>query len=542
MLIHNVSLPLMNRLANDYLLGKAEAMQFFQYPPYQMDSYLQRLRWLRDRAYPHRDRLADGLSAYNLRIGNDEAALAQIERLRKPDACVVIGGQQAGVLTGPLYTIHKAVHLIQTARKLEAELNTAVVPVFWVAGEDHDMDEINHLYLAAEGETRLKKIKLDLKKKGRISASQMPLDLADCERLIEAFFREHTETAYTSTLRELLAQTAEQADTVADWFACIMARLFGKHGLVFVESSSPYVRELEQPVFRQLIEQNEQISALLGAMAKQIAEAGYPLQLQIDDRQANLFLYEGPDRLLLERAEGRFWTKDRRSSYSGEELLALLETNPERFSANVVSRPLMQEHLFPTLAFIAGPGEIAYWAFYKQNFALFGYQLPVILPRLSVTFVEAAIERTLGQLGLELENVLGNFYQWKREWLEQVEENRFRDRFAETREKILQAYQPLVEEVISAERGLKQLAEKNVQRLIGQIDFLQQQVQRSQRKKHEVSLKRLERVEMALRPEGVWQERIFTFFTFANKYGLDLIDRLVEAPFSFDGTHKAVYL
>ncbi|MCK9912034.1 bacillithiol biosynthesis BshC, partial [Microbacteriaceae bacterium K1510] len=131
-----------------------------------------------------------------------------------------------------------------------------------------------------------------------------------------------------------------------------------------MESSSAYIRELEKPVFRRLIEENEQIALVLKEAGGEIEQAGYPLQLQIEPNHANLFLYEGPDRLLLERQGERFLTKDGRYSYSRDELLALLESDPQRFSANVVSRPLMQEHLFPTISFIGGPGEIAYWAFY----------------------------------------------------------------------------------------------------------------------------------------------------------------------------------
>ncbi len=541
MKIRSVSLPQANRLTDDYMSGKMRAASFFVYQPYEAAAYRERLAYLRQRPLPHRERLADGLAAYNRQIGNHAAALANIECLREKDTYVVVAGQQAGVLTGPLYTIHKAVSLIQTARRLSSEWGVRVVPVFWIAGEDHDLDEINHVY-AVHDETRVVKHKLELNKRGRVSASMLAVDDDVLTGFVDRFLAEETETNHTGALRELLYSTARSAGTLVEWFARIMARLFGKHGLVLLESSSDWVRELEAPVFRQVIERNEAIAALLQQALGQIVTAGYQPQLQVEPNGANLFIYEAGERLLLEREGERFVTKDGRYAYSRAELLALTEQAPARFSANVVSRPLMQEHLLPTLAFIGGPGEIAYWAFYKHVFAELGYRLPIVLPRLSVTLLEGAVERLLGQLGLSVETVLTGFAAWKEEWLKRSEPDPLSQRFIETRQAIENLYRPLVEDVVRADAGLRELAEKNVSRVLGQVDFLQERLRRSLLQREEVSCRRLMRVEAALLPEGVWQERKLSFFSFANKYGLSLLDRLVEAPFALDGTHQIVYL
>jgi bacillithiol biosynthesis cysteine-adding enzyme BshC len=541
MIIHSVALPLANQLANDYLLDKPQATQFFAYAPYQPDSYRNRLEWLRSRQYPHRKQLADGLAQYNRQIGNDPVALEQIEKLRKDDTYVVVAGQQAGVLTGPLYTIHKAISLIQTARRLQTELGVDVVPVFWIAGEDHDIDEIDHVYLAKD-ETTLHKQKIELKRQKRTSASMLTVETSVMTQFVETFFAEHAETVYTQSLRCLLRKTAEQAGTLVDWFARIMAHLFGKHGLVLIESSSAFVRQLEQPVFRKVIEHNEQIAALLKAAEERLHAAGYPSQLQLDEAQAHLFIYADGERLLLRREGDHFYTKDRRVSYTRDELLALLETDPQRFSANVVSRPLMQEHLFPTLAFIGGPGEIAYWAFYRKYFEYMGYELPIVLPRISFTLVEGAVERILSQMELPIETVLQDFAGWKQNWLAGLQTDVLAERFKQTRQAIKELYQPLVDEVVNLDRGMQELAAKNMERLLQQVDFLQERTQKSILNRHEVAIKRLNRMESSLIPEGQWQERVFNIFSFANKYGLDLIDRLVEAPVEFDRCHKVVYL
>lgn len=540
MKIECVALPLANPLADAYQQGKADALQFFAYHPYRSDSYRERIAWLKARPIPHREELADGLYAYNSQIGNHPEALAQIERLRCTQTLVVVGGQQAGVLTGPLYTIYKAVHLVQAAKRLSAELQTEVVPVFWIAGEDHDIDEIDHLYWLAEGGTALRKGRLALPRKGRPSASMLPLDPDECRSFLAGFFADQTETAETAVIRDLLEESLAASETVTDWFARLMARLFGKHGLVLVESSLPFVRKLEQPMFRAILEQNERLASLLLDAAERIGAAGYPLQLQVEAHQANLFLYEDGDRLLLERRGERFVT--RRRSYTREELMRLAEKEPERFSANVVTRALMQEHLFPTLAFVAGPGEVAYWAYFKEVFEHFGLRLPIVLPRLSVTLVEGAMERLLRECGLTVERMLKDFAGWKAEWEARREPHPLAGRFEEVREALLDLYRPLVDEVVRLEPGMRQLAEKNVGMLMAQVDFLEKRLLRSLDQREDVGRVRVRRLEAALLPEGAWQERKLSFVPFANKHGLDLVDRLVEAPFVHDGTHQVIYL
>ncbi|MED1782143.1 bacillithiol biosynthesis cysteine-adding enzyme BshC [Brevibacillus fortis] len=535
-----LALPLANTLAQEYQQQNASAMQFFAHNPYREQSYRERVEWLQSQSYPHRNQLVEGLYRFNKEMGTHPEALKNIELLKQPDTYVVIGGQQAGVLGGPLYTINKAVHLIQAAKRLSAELQANVIPVFWIAGEDHDIDEIDHVFWGANDGKRLHKERMALNKKGRQSASTLPLDPELCTQFLEKFFQGQTETSETKQIRELLTQTAADSHTVAEWFARLMAKLFGKHGLVLVESSLSFVRELQQPIFSQIIENNEQLAKVLLRAADRISTAGYPLQLQVEEHQANLFIYEGDDRLLLERHGERFI--NRRRSYTRDELLKQVADSPERFSTNVVTRGLMQEHLFPTLAFIGGPGEIAYWAYYREVFELFGMQMPIVLPRLSITLVEGAQLRLLDSLGLSVEQVLTDFAAWKTEWSKKQAPHPLEQQFASARESIMSIYRPLVEEVVSLDGGLRGLAEKNSKLLLEQVSFLEERLIRSLQQKDDVEHVRVQRIETALLPEGGLQERKHSFFPFANKYGLGLLDRLVDAPFAHDGTHQLYYL
>lgn len=532
-----LSLPTANRLIADFLQASPEAMRFFSYDPYDPKAARQRLTWLKERRFAHRHELADGLLAYNQSIGNDSAALANIELLRDEETYVVIAGQQAGVLMGPLYTIHKALSVIQTANKLQAELGEKVVPVFWIAGEDHDLEEINHVFLPHTRGTP-SKLKLSFGVKGKRSASMVPIKREVAGRFVEDFFAAHPETEHTQELRQLVEETLDQSTSAVEWFARLMVHFFGKYGLVLVESSSPYLRMLEKPVFHSIIEQNEQIHHLLSSAQRALLEAGYATQLDLDEHSAHLFIYEHDERLLLERHQEGFRTKDGRHSYTKSELLEILDTAPERFSANVVSRPLAQEYLFPTLAFLGGPGEIGYWAYYKSLFAELGLELPLILPRTSITLLEGCIERIMNQLELSTETVLCDFAKWKAGWWSGFQEPELVRQFDVARQAILDAYQPLTEQVIAFDPGMRDLAGKNTDRLLEQIAFLEERVARSIESRHQVAIHRVTRLENALIPGGKLQERVWSAFTYLNAHGPDLIDRLLQADFPFDETHK----
>lgn len=541
MRIESILLSQSNDLAEDYVQAKEPAIEFFDYAPYEMTSYHARLTYLKSRRYAHRKQLADGLMKYNREIGNHSNALEHIDTLRQDDTYVVVGGQQAGILTGPLYSIHKAVSLIQTARRMEKELAVRVVPVFWIAGEDHDLDEINHTYLlSAEGD--LIKQKLSTDKAGKVSASQFILQQESIEKLIEQFFAVQLETPYTESLRELLKNEAKQSKTLVDWFARIMAQLFGKQGLVLVESSSDYIRELEKPVFRAMVTEADGIQELLLMASDQLERCGYPQQIQLDEKQANLFVYHKGERLLLYREGEQFFTKHRELVMTKSQLLQRIEQDPVQFSTNVVSRPLAQEHIFPTLAFIGGPGEIAYWSYFKGYFSKLGYQLPIVLPRTSITLVAGAIARCMEQFDLSISQIVSDYAEWKSNYLNSLVDVNLLEQFGRTREEMLALYRPLVDQVGEIDKGLRELAQTNLKRIEREIHFLENRSKQAQIDKHQIRIKRLERMETSLLPEGKLQERMLNLFVFLNVYGLDLVDRLVESEFSFDSEHKVFYL
>ncbi|WP_094699538.1 bacillithiol biosynthesis cysteine-adding enzyme BshC [Brevibacillus laterosporus] len=533
--------PTANSFQNDFQKESPKALSFFTYVPYDPKSYVTRMHYVSKQRYPHRNLLADALVSYNQEIGNHEAAFHMIEKLRESDSLVVVAGQQAGLFTGPLYTIYKAIDVIQLAKQTSAQLGVSVIPMFWIAGEDHDWEEINHFYQLTRTK-EIRKVKVKAKHVKKHSATDMTVEQADMLRVIEDFFAEETETDYSETIRCCLEETAERSHTLVDWFAQLMARLFGAHGLVFIESSLPIVRQLERPVFEQIIRENKEMNEELLQAQADLREYGYPEQLDIQPQQANFFFYEQKERLLMERVEGGFQSKDGGKIYTQTELLSILQEAPERFSANVVTRPLMQEHLLPTLAFVGGPGEVAYWAYFKKYFASFGYELPIVLKRTSITLMEGALNKIKEQKGISYETLLSGFSDWKEKWLQSLDDHGFAQRFEQKKRELEMQYQDLLQDVTAYDKGLAQLAQKNVERLVQDVDFMQKRTEEAVLRKHQVEVERVQRLEQSVVPQGNWQERVYPIFTYLNRFGPDLVDRLVGIDFERDGSHQIVYL
>jgi bacillithiol biosynthesis cysteine-adding enzyme BshC len=251
------------------------------------------------------------------------------------------------------------------------------------------------------------------------------------------------------------------------------------------------------------------------------------------------------ERILLEydRTQDRFIGKNGVLSFSKEELLRVLADSPERLSNNVVTRPLMQDFLFPTLGFIAGPGEIAYWAELKKVFEHFGIKMPPIIPRLNITLLDRSIETDIEEMELELAEVLQFGTSIKKDaFLESIKDKEVEELFTAARDQLTRQYLLIEEKTGQLDKGLLPLLKKNQDLLIKQISFMEGRLEKSVKMQHETVLEKFSRIDLALRPEGSPQERIWNIFWFINKYGLDFVHSLMELSYEFDGNHKVIKL
>jgi bacillithiol biosynthesis cysteine-adding enzyme BshC len=537
--INEISVPLLGGAAGDYLKGSEKITSCFDYA-LQENVFQRRLEDLQGRTYPRRE-LVSHLLRYNERFGASSKTIDHIHALEKEDTLVVIGGQQAGVLTGPLYTIHKIISIIQLAKKQTQKLGVRVVPVFWIAGEDHDIDEINHVHVMRNGQIRKSVLpQLNVKK---ASASETPLNYDLCVTWVESVFKTFQETNHTKQLLQLVKDCLKRSETYTDFFAYIITELFKEEGLILVDSGSPELRKLEASFFSVIIERHEGIQKALLQQQTELQNIGYNPMITTKPEAVHLFMNVEGERWLLEKDGSIFICKNGEVSFTLEELLRVAEEAPERLSNNVVTRPLMQDYLFPTLAFIGGPGEVAYWAELQKVFHEVEFTMPPVIPRLMITYVERHIEADLQDMFLTVEEALTtNISKIREKWLSQQITEPIADAFEKARNEIEQIHASLREMAERMSPALGAFAEKNKFKIEEQLLVLERAIQRDIETKHSVSLNKFRRIEHALHPMGLLQERVWNVFYYMNEFGLAFIHELLRLEFTWNETHKIVKL
>lgn len=540
--IVNLTLPATNKFATAYYNGTDDIQKYFHYDYQNPLHYKHRLDELADRTFM-RNELANHIADFMKPYPTSTNVQGSIEKLRHKDSVVVIGGQQAGILTGPLYSIHKVISIIAFASQKEKELGVPVVPIFWIAGEDHDYAEVNHVYL--QKENKLEKWVYPNKVLDKRMVTDCLINKEVCLSWIQDVIETFGETEHTKQLIAFSEKAIERSQTFVDFFAYIIMELFKEHGLLLVDSGNRELRKLEKEILLNQVKSVVQITKAVEKQQRELADAGYPKAIDITSAAANIFYYDEDhmERVLLEYDEETtlFTGKNGIITFTQEEMLTLASEHPEKLSNNVVTRPLMQESLFPTLAFIAGPGEISYWAELKKAFEECHMKMPPILPRINITLLERDIESNLVEMGLDLKQVLqSGLSDVVKSFLESVKDNNADVLFDDTKEQLLSSYEKIKQHTEIEYRGLIPLLKKNENILLEQISFMQGKIKEASRLKHSVTLSKFEQIESSLRPLEGPQERTWNIYYFLNQYGLDFVHKLTNLTYEFDGKHKVV--
>ncbi|WHY79238.1 bacillithiol biosynthesis cysteine-adding enzyme BshC [Neobacillus sp. WH10] len=540
--ILNLSLPATNRFASNYLEQSAAIQPFFHYQFNDLHEDTKRIAELTNRPFPRME-VAAHIEGFMEQYTSSEAVKKSINKLKKNNSLVVIGGQQAGILTGPLYSIHKVISIIKLAEQKERQLGVPVIPVFWIAGEDHDYQEVNHVYVPVKH--RIDKWTYPEKVHQKKMVSDIQLNKDICLSWVENLIKNFGETEFTNNLLEFAEAIISKSTTFVDFFANIIMELFKDYGLLIVDSGNRDFRKLQKEFFKEQIVHHDAITFSLLEQQKQIEQEGFPITIEASEKAANLFYYDQRvnERILLEyNCEiGRFVGKSGAIAFTKEELLELVDDNPAKLSNNVVTRPLMQEWLFPTIAFIAGPGEISYWAELKLVFEHFNIKMPPIVPRLNITFLDRSIETDVSELNLNLTDVLSNGTEKEREkFLAAIKDKELAELFSNTIEQLLKQYELIEAKAEQLDSALLPMLRKNEKYLLKEIGFMQSKLEEAVKLKHDVLLKKYSRVDLALRPDGFPQERVWNVFYYLNQFGLTFMNKLMAGTYEFDGRHKVL--
>lgn len=472
-----------------------------------------------------------------------EKGLKQIDRLGEPDALAVVTGQQLTLYGGPLFTVYKTLTAIVYAHRWEKLLNRPVVPVFWLADEDHDFDEAIELGLLHQDRW------VPIKMESEAGGGPVGRDLLGPEfKAFEAeFFDLLPESDFTPKVRELLQKTYHDKATFRDAFAGLLLHLFEREGLILAGSDDPAIKALTASPMRTSATQPEDVVHSLEQQSVALEERGYDRQALV--QPSNIFYLDPEKGRQKLRLEENVWNNGNGRCWNKKELLDEMETHPERFSPNVFLRPLMQDRLLPTLAYVCGPGELAYYAQMKDLYRLAGQRMPMLLPRFSATLVEPAIKRVADELPFELTDYAQRPEDLETQFVRQHCQYEIETLFGSWRKDIRASSTDRIERIADVDPTLEASADKAVTRALNEVSDLEKRTWRAVKKQQSISMNRIHRIREHLFPSGKPQERQLSVIYYMNRYGTDIWRQLLvwledeeEHPVLESDRHHWIYL
>jgi bacillithiol biosynthesis cysteine-adding enzyme BshC len=465
-------------------------------------------------------------------------AAAQAARLHDDRATAVVTGQQAVLFGGPLYVLYKALASVVLARALEERRGAPVVPVFWVASDDHDFAEIRSITVLDEGGHIRDLRYTPVHEPVGQPASKIALDDTIGE-LVEELRRCLPPGMHRDRAVDLVGACYRPGFTMSDAFSRLLSSLLPD--LVVLDPSDPALKAVARPVLaRELLEQSPTSRLAAEAGAKLLA-AGYHQQVPVRAGFLNLFAYMDGERRALGWEDGTVEVRGLGQRVPVEEVARLLDADPARFSPGVLLRPLAQDHMLPTAAYVGGPAEIAYHAQIGPSYAHFGIPRPVLVPRPSVTLVEPAQARALEAEELSLPDLQadpqGVLSRWARQAYPEVE-SAF-DRARQAIEKEMKA----VEEILAAlDPTLKAAADGARGRALHQVEGLQEKAVRALKKRDQTRADRLRRTRDALMPGGSFQERGLGLVNVLARHGEAVLDEVRQRIDPWAQGHQVIPL
>lgn len=487
------------------------------------------------RADLSRAELVAALRQYHQDLGTLNAAVEmQLERLSHPQSRVVVTGQQAGLLTGPSYSVHKGADAVLLARQLHCE-EAPVLPVYWVASQDHDAAEVASTTLLDRNEV-LHRLTLDLPQGLPVGRVMWQADwTVQVMNLLDAF---DAPDQHRQAVKARVKSAINGGGSYADVFARLIHGLLGASaalpdGLLVLDPLHPALARLMAPALERELQDPLLSSARIEEAAQRLQALGFVPQLRRPPGATNLFLEEQDGgRRLLRVGENEFFT-DGGHHYALADLQELLHAEPTRLTPAAGLRPIIQDTLLPTLAFVVGPGEIAYGAELREVYPLHGLEQPLLWPRLSVTWLEPNVARLLrrfgasaAQLQADPEGVLGRAL---------AQEQGAAALSLSTLDGVQAQLQQLTESVAQLDPTLVRPAQRTQQRTLARLAHLQSQATRALARAEDDRSGQLTRLKKHLLPLGHPQEREMNFLTYLLKHGQKPLELLLGLPAGYAG-------
>jgi bacillithiol synthase len=531
--------PRASRLFTDYLYNNDRVVDFYHTQEENHHSLVDFAKEIGAQEY-ERDTVADALSIQNRRFGSSELTFEHIEMLRRPGSVAIVTGQQAGLFTGPIFTILKALSAIKLAEDLRRQ-GTQAVPVFWIASEDHDYEEVNHCRLV-NNEGKLVTVRYDACwPEGARSVGDIKL----CEEIneqIEQLLSSLPKSEFIDRIAEDLRASYHVGVGFAEAFARLMAKLFAKYGVVLLDPQDPVLKRLAARIYEPALRGSEEIAKRLVEQSSALETAGYHAQIYTSMDMVPILIYDNEQRTAITRDDSCFILKSTGQCRSLPELLSQLESNPDYFSPNVALRPVVQDWLLPTLAYIGGPSEIAYFGQLRPLYQFFGRIPPVVVPRMSLTLIQKRYSDLLQKYRLKFEDLFEGADSVMRKVVEGSLDTGTTTLFEETEDLFNSQLDKLRESLTSVDPTLAEALKGSREKILHHLQGLRSRYVNSLTKREETLARQIERLLTILYPNKNLQEREINIYYFLARYGYDFIDTIYSSIDLNANSHKLLYI
>ena len=502
-------LPHQPKLFLEYLDHFEKVKSFYFHPP----AMAAVTRAARKLDYPggRRAEVTSILRRQNIALGAGAETLSNLDRLEE-GAVAVVSGQQVGMFSGPAYSVYKALTAVQIAEELTRD-GIPAVPIFWMATEDHDLNEIRHATWFDQG--KLIRFELPL-----IAETGRPVGRIPLGSQIEPLLQEATgllANQGSDLLAQYLMESYRPEETYGSAFGKLFARLFAQQGLILMDPLDTGFHKVAAPLYQHALAERDALNEKLLQRGKDLDRAGFDAQVKVTSRSTLLFHLADGVRQVITASAGKFQAGEK--TWTRDELVHMTHTEPENFSPNALFRPVVQDYLLPTAAYIAGPAEISYFAQSQVVYRHLLGRMPVMLPRAGFTLVEAKAEKLLRRYGLTVEDVWAGSQGLRHKMEGRSVPGSLAKNFARNQTQIAKMLTQLGKQIEKLDPTLQGTVERARKRIEFHIEKLRRKAGRAQDKKaglisaHEQYLKSL------LNPHKGLQERELCLLPFLARWG-----------------------
>ncbi|HKW19323.1 MAG TPA: bacillithiol biosynthesis cysteine-adding enzyme BshC [Terriglobales bacterium] len=511
-------IPHSSKLFLDYLDFLPSVQQFYSRSP-------RFLEWAKDEAasiqYPaeRRAQVAAVLERQNKGWGAGAKTLENLDRFRS-GACALVTGQQVGLFGGPVFSIYKALSAVKLAREA-GKLGINCVPVFWLATEDHDLAEVDQTWIPG-ADRRLQTFTSGAQGKPDAPVGTVTFgpEISDVVASTSALLGE-------SEWAKLLGECYRSGENFGSAFAKLFTRIFSEFGVILLDGSDPALDKIAAPTYRSALERSSEITHSLLDRNRELESAGYHQQVRVTDTSTLLFAMRDGMRIPIQQTNsGTFVIGE--EEISRAELLRVASQSPESFSPNVLLRPVVQDYLLPTLAYVGGAAEVAYFAQAAVTYEVLLGRVSPVLPRFSATMVEIKIQALLEKNHLSATDA----FQGPETLRGVIGERRLppnlQSSFEHATAAVERSMKAVRESIAQLDKTLIESAENAESKMIYQIANLRARASRAELRHSEIVQRHAEALSNALYPEKTLQEREFAGIYFLAKYGAEWMNGLLE--------------